>query len=163
MIEIKYCLNKQTIREGAKKNFMKCHKGWYIYSLVTGWFFIILGVFFTLQKDRFEVLPYVLIICGLIVLLKKQFYLRRVVKGVFDGKPESQEIHCKFSEDEIWMRSYSSEGTLSWEGVYDVITTDEGILLYPQKNLHQWIPRNAEMIQGDWQGLLQMLSRGSRE
>lgn len=163
MVELKYSLDKETLRAGAEKNFMKRHRGWYIYSLVTGCFFIVLGVFFALQKERFEVLPYVLIICGLIVLLKKQFYLRKVVKGVFAGKPDSQEVHCKFSEDEIWMRSYSSEGILKWEGIYDVIITDQGVLLYPQKNLHQWIPRNAEIIQGDWATLIQTVARASRK
>ena len=101
MIELKYYLDKQMLMTGAKQNFMKRHMGWYIYSIVTGIVFISVGVYFASQGRSFEVLPYVLITCGVLVLLKKQFYLRKVAKGVLASKPERQEVHCKFSEDEI--------------------------------------------------------------
>ncbi len=162
MVELKYYLDKKTLKTGAEKNFMKRHFGWYIYSIVAGVICIGFALYLILNLKGFEVMPYVLILLGVMILFKKQLYLNKVVRNAFAGKAEKREVHCKFSEDEIWMSTQNSTGSTKWDGIYDVIITDAGILLYPQKSIHQWIPKSAEIINGDWEELVRLSASVSR-
>lgn len=57
---------------------------------------------------------------------------------------ELKQVEWEINKDKIIYRMINlSESTFNWELIQGVSDTPAGFLLYPQKNLFYWIPKNA--------------------
>jgi hypothetical protein len=102
---------------------------------------------------------------GVILMLLGAFYLilsfRRVnaaVKNAFQANPNDRMITLTAADKVITITDGASIGTSPFSSFVDSKICKEGLLLYPQKSIFYWIPANAEIEGGNWQGFTELIS-----
>ncbi len=72
-----------------------------------------------------------------------------------------EKMHWRLSESGFHQKIQEDEATGKWENLYETVTTPEGFLLYPQKNLFYWIPLEDFASVEDAERLEQILQEKS--
>ncbi|MEM7760604.1 MAG: YcxB family protein [Cyanobacteria bacterium P01_A01_bin.40] len=68
------------------------------------------------------------------------FYARNFQKLNYENK----QVEWEISKDKIIHRMINlSESTFNWDLIQGISDTQEGFLLYPQKNMFYWLPKSA--------------------
>ena len=62
-------------------------------------------------------------------------------------------------EEGITISDKHSEGKTKWSGFVNWRVFPEGLLLYPQKDLFFWIPKEAEIEGGTWEEFVALVER----
>lgn len=147
------------MKVGLEEN-IKRRYGWksILYSALGG-FCVVFGARYALEGKPYDILPYVLIICGVIILLKRTLYVRKALKTMFMGKPESSRVYYKFDELSVLTETPGSKGEVKWDQFYEVAVGEKGIHLFVQKGLFYWVPRDSTMLQGSWEDLVTLISK----
>lgn len=120
---------------------------WHWRQSISSYFFLVAGVAFVALAMLQYALPepshfwkiYGFCFGGLILarpVLRKRYFLSQLRKSPIHGK----EICFTIAESGITTKTEVSEGTLKWSALHLTITTPDGFLLYPQKNLFSWLP-----------------------
>ena len=162
-IVVKYKLNPEVMKVGASENYDHRQKVRKWIKLVAGvWFVSLFGLFVYIQIDSksSKILPIVLLIIGISCFFNKYFYVRRTVKSVFAGR--EKEINAQFAvkEDGFFIKTDDTEGSSLWTGLINYHFSDKGALLYPQKNIYYFIPKNgSEISGGTWDEFTEMIQR----
>ncbi len=69
---------------------------------------------------------------------------RWVIRRRFKKEPDrDREIDWEFSEDKIRVSTAHSNSERVWHSYTKVVRTPEGILLYPNEEMYQWLPRSG--------------------
>lgn len=90
--------------------------------------------------------------------LRKRYFLAQLRKSPLHGK----EITFTIEEHGIKTQTEISEGTIKWSALSLTITTPDGFLLYPQKNLFSWLPNGDFGSQEEVAEFAQLLSVQSK-
>ena len=56
------------------------------------------------------------------------------------------------------MKTDNSESTVKWSAFIDYAVRNEGVLLYPQKNIFIWIPK-SDVTGGSWDDFVDMIGK----
>ena len=116
----------------------KIRKIEYIISVV----FILSGIALYIYANGETMLPLVFIAIGLFEYfspyLKKYFWLKRQM----GNKSADTTVEIHITDDAILTKGVYSEGCMRWEGMNRVLETPKGIILWPQKGIHIYIPKS---------------------
>jgi len=82
----------------------------------------------------------------------------RAVKNLFAGRRGYLDMKITVLDEGIEIRTEGSSGTATWPSFVDGRICKDGILLYPQKMLHYWIPKSATVEGGTWQDFESLVS-----
>ncbi len=156
MIEFKQLLTETDYRKAAGINYDRYKRSAVI--LILGIIMILMGVFLlffmTYYTTAFGIFG---ILYGIIVLLRKTFYKRSIVKNVKSGKNFGREIHVTISEDGMIKTSEGSdESKFDLKNFYGYHIGKIGILLYPQKNFFM-ILKKESLGEKDFSEILEIL------
>ncbi|MGL5832651.1 MAG: YcxB family protein [Waterburya sp.] len=84
------------------------------------------------------------IIWGLIFIFFSKLNFILFARNIKRLNYKNKEIEWEISRDKIVSRIINlSESTYSWELIQGVLDTPKGFLLYPQKNIFHWLPKQA--------------------
>lgn len=143
-IYLKYPWKAEELIIGAKYHFKNSltHKIINTISLIVA-ISCILVVLFSLLV--FGDLPKIsIIIGGLYPILFSKLNLILFARNIKRLNYENKEIEWEISRDKIVYRIINlTESTCSWELIQGVLDTPKGFLLYPQKNIFHWLPKQA--------------------
>ena len=130
----------------AYKDHKKSSKYFWLSRLIVlglGIINLLFGLFglFSEPSNKFAIFQ---IVIGLFLLMgeviSNWFYQYRCKKIDYDNRQVEWEVR----EDKIVYRMINlSESTFSWELIKGILETDQGFLLYPQKNLFYFIPKTG--------------------
>ena len=130
----------------AYKDHKKSSKFFWLSRLIVlglGIINLLFGLFglFSEPSNKFAIFQ---IVIGLFLLMgeviSNWFYQYRCKKIDYDNRQVEWEVR----EDKIVYRMINlSESTFSWELIKGILETDQGFLLYPQKNLFYFIPKTG--------------------
>lgn len=130
----------------AYKDHKKSSKYFWLSRLIVfglGIINLLFGLFglFSELSNKFAIFQ---IVIGLFLLMgeviSNWFYQYRCKKIDYDNRQVEWEVR----EDKIVYRMINlSESTFSWELIKGILETDQGFLLYPQKNLFYFIPKTG--------------------
>lgn len=143
-IYLKYPWNTQEAILGAKyhlKNSLAQKIINTIY-LIVAIYFILFGLYSLLVFGDFGGISS--IIWGLFYIFLSKLNLILSARNIKRLNYENKEIEWEIDRDKIVSRIINlSESTYSWELIQGVLDTPKGFLLYPQKNMFHWLPKQA--------------------
>ncbi len=87
---------------------------------------------------------------GVTTGLRRTISVRKTVKAAFKGRPEGRTIECVAEEGGLQLREDGAESKCTWDSFVDCRVCEDGILLYPQRNLFFWLPASVEFSTGSW-------------
>lgn len=132
------------------------------------WRFLRLGLIFlsvaaiTAAVDQSQVttIPPLLIPISAGVGLILGLYLekRRYVSGLKSSPVLDTKLTFKATEDAVVIISSHSSSTLKWDMFHKTVGTPDGVLLYHQKYLFNWLPKTAFSSESDYQRFLELAS-----
>ena len=134
-VQTQASLNELLIgRSWHWKKFGSLQYLWY----VAGAIFITLGSIALYLGDR----PFGIMILsyGLYCVTRKKILEFRFKRNIEKNPGYQIPTKWEFTENGITQTSKLGSSELSWSAIYETVTTPEGVLLYPQKNLYFWIP-----------------------
>ena len=100
----------------------------------------------------------ILLLVGAVYIFFPIYRSRKAVENIFAGRTENLTVEMTTGEDAIQIKTPGSTGTISWANLVDCRICDGGILLYPQKTMHFWIPDSAKIENGTWEEFTDLVS-----
>ncbi len=160
-IKFSYTLDDEAFKLGVARNYSYRHSVRKLLMPLFGSIMIVgaIGLFFT--DPRARVLPVVLLILGVIYILSKKIYVRRIFKRFKAGKgDDSTYVEVSASASGITMDVGNANGFTQWSAFVDRVLVKEGLLLYPQKFLFVFIPHQLEFEVGTWDKFVALIHAG---
>lgn len=159
-------LTYTTTREGLARGLAHHYKRRtlvpHFVRVISGSLMIILGIniFLASEPSRPPVLGAALVALGIFGLLRRHIWIRRSLKGTFAGRSAADfQMQIETSDEGISMKGSAAESFIEWSQFVDLKCYDDGILLYPQKNIFHWIPADCAFVEGNWEGFTESLKR----
>jgi len=125
------CFN-ESIRYGSK---------WRKYEFIIGSLFLIAGFSLFAYTHWRLASPIIFILIGLYELfspiIKRPFWVRRQTSSKIAGS----KVDIIVNNDGIISKSPYSESSIRWSGIEKTIKTPNGILVWPQKGIHFFFPK----------------------
>ena len=161
-IVVDYKLTPEVMKEGVAASYdvKYRYRKWLIWVMAV--IFICIGVFTYKPTASFssQFLNIFLVVMGVLYLCNKYFYIRRTVKAVFADRGKLINVKFVAKEDGYQLITDDQEGSCKWKSIIQYYFVDEGILLYPQKNIFYFIPIEAsEVTGGTWGDLTAIIQR----
>lgn len=129
---------EQSLRYGSR---------WLLVERLIGVIFIMAGIVMIYYTGTNTFLPVVFVLIGLFEIyssrIRKIFWMKRSMHPAL----MNHEILFSFNEDGIQQENPNSRGAFSWKMVVRVVETPLGLLIWPQRGAHWYIPRPA--FEGD--------------
>lgn len=69
-----------------------------------------------------------------------------------------EQTQMRFKGDGYECQVGASRGFVSWTHVYETIATPDGVLIYAQKNVFDWLPKTAFTSEADYKCFLDLLA-----
>jgi hypothetical protein len=134
--------------------------------LLAGWLMVFSGLFLSFGDRKMELsaatVGYVItptIVATALSLALRQYVLKRqFVAGLKSSPLFDQLIAYQASESGIDVVSPVSTGKLSWIAFHKTVGTPEGVLLYHQKRLFNWLPKAAFTSEDEYNRFLDLLA-----
>ena len=138
---VKLVLNKNYFTEMFSQSMRYANK-WRKIERVIGPFFLVLGIFLFVITDGKMASPFVLVLIGLYEILspliKKPWWIGRQMKSNI----ANSEVTINFTETGIETSTPYSQSSIEWTGVERILETKKGVLIWPQKGIHIYIPKS---------------------
>lgn len=106
-----------------------------------------------------DTLGIVLIACGTIMVMRKWIYAKKAASGALKGRDEGQRLNFSPDENGMRVKAPNGESRNDWISFVDFHFCDQGLLLYPTKQIFHWIPSSAEIEGGNWEEFEKLISR----
>ena len=82
----------------------------------------------------------------------RPFDRRWRIRRQFEKRPDRDlEIEWEVSDDRIIARSELGQSEIAWRAFAKVVFTPSGVMLYPNDQLYQWVPRHGFAGAGDFE------------
>jgi hypothetical protein len=140
VIEAKYTLSEETLREGFDLHFQYKRLFLKYYSYFGA--VLLLTTVFTLNRfeNRVAFPAFLLALFFLIAPRLIRYLNRQSIKKV---PFLNQEIAWRIDEATIAATMPAGDFSLPWQSMKDALLATNGILLYPQTNTFYWLPESA--------------------
>ena len=66
-------------------------------------------------------------------------------------------VEWTISEEDLRTSSDFFQSTIAWGGIYEAVIAPDGIVLFPQKNLFYWLPKEGLEEAEDWEALVELV------
>ena len=153
LMTIRYTLTPEVLRRGAHRHDWYRLKALRIVGLVSSIFLITMGSASFLIVGQEPLLNGFLVSFGMVLLLRGSLRSRRIARAAFKGRGNSIQVKMELGDERIFVTTEDSQSSMKWSSFVDRKTFEDGILIYPQKNLFNWIPANATIEGGNWDEL----------
>ena len=81
---------------------------------------------------------------------------RRFISGLKSSPLLNTELTFKATESGVVVISSHSSSTLNWDLFHKTVGTSDGVLLYQQKYIFNWLPKTAFTSESDYQRFLEL-------
>ena len=156
-MKISYEMNKTVLTTGMNQHFKYKGKAWLVVWLIIACFLLYFGISM-LYSHADKGLGIFCCLGSLIFFFRRKLAIWKSVRRSFHGKPSSQEITMNATPDKLVISSLESNGAAKWSNFMDVKVCEQGILLYTQKNLFNWIPK-SEVDGGTWDEFAELVEQ----
>jgi hypothetical protein len=135
-----------------------------IMVLLAGWLMIFSGIFLSFGDRRNELLLAAYVVASGIAATAlssafRQYVLKRqFISGLKSSPLSDQLITYQVSEPGVDVVSPVSASKLTWNAFHQTLGTPEGVLLYQQKRLFNWLPKTAFNSEADYNRFLDLLA-----
>jgi hypothetical protein len=82
---------------------------------------------------------------------------RQISRSIEESSDYKKVVTWMIKEEGLGQRAGESHCFTAWPDVYESVTTPEGALVYPQKEVFYWIPQAAFIGETDYQRFLELL------
>lgn len=145
---LSYNMNKAELTKAMHIHFRHKGKTWIIVWLLAGLFMLYFGISLLMSSSD-KGLGIICCLLSTVFFFRQQIAIWRSVKRTFANKPSSQRITITASEEQLQLITESANTTAGWNNFIDARITKDGILLYSQKNIFNWIPQ-CPVENGSW-------------
>jgi len=150
-MKITYEMNKAELTKAMKHHFHYKGKPWLILWIIVASFMLYFGISLMFSSSD-KGLGLICCLLASVFFFRRQIAIWRSVRRTFHGKPETQTITIAVMESKLTLETDSSRSAAGWDNFIDLLVTKDGLLLYSQKNIFNWIPR-SQVIGGTWEDL----------
>lgn len=106
---------------------------------------------------------FALIIVGIYLLIRRSIWIYRSVRSSLAGKgSQDRTVVATPKEESFEIETTTGQGISKWSAFVDLHSAEQGLLLYPSKGIYYWIPKDAEIEDGDWNQLKSLLEEKIR-
>jgi hypothetical protein len=158
-MELNYELNPKLMKIAAKQQFSYRHKarrGLQISLGIAALFLASYGLFTDSGQEPFVTV--LLILLGIYLLFYKEYYVWRTTRNIFKGIGEKISITLQTQKKHLILKSSRNDNLETpWDNFLDYFFFDQGLLLYPQKDLFYFIPKNATITDGTWEDFVRLV------
>jgi hypothetical protein len=141
-LSAKLTLDRAYFAEAFDQSIRYSNKRYRIERLV-GVLFLAFGVVWAVWSNGKLASPFAFLLVGLYALIspfiKKLWWIHRQVKS----KAGNWEVALTFTDAGISTSGPYSSGRIEWEGVERILETPKGVLVWPQKGIHIYLPKST--------------------
>ncbi len=144
-----YTLDKPELTRAMHHHFKHRGKVWSIMWPIIASLMLYYGLSIMVSTGSY-LFGTIICLCSLVFFWRKQIAIWRSVRRAFAGKPDAQQILIEISKQQLRMTTPKGRSTASWGNFIDAHRTPDGILLYTNKNVFNWIPESP-VTGGTWE------------
>ncbi len=154
-MKVTYQINKPELTKAMNHHFNYRGKAGRIMWPIVACFMLYFGLSLVVSTGEY-ILGVTLTLLSLVFFFRKRVAIWKSVNRTFKDKPDSQEVTIEISEQKLSLTTTESQSQGSWSNFIDAHQVKDGLLLYTQKNLFNWIPESA-VENGTWDEFCTMI------
>ena len=124
---------------------------------IAGIFFIGVGIYLV-QQPASRATGGAAIGCGVWCLMRKWLLGIQSRRAVQKSPQYRKTFNWTFSEQELQGEGEQSSFKTAWNQFAETVSTPNGLLLYPVKNIYYWIPRNGFSSDLDYEAAKRLIA-----
>src|SRR4051794_20518657 len=141
MVTARYIWDFDTLRKGFLLHRKSQRAAKFI--LLVAVVFVCWGAYDAIASERW-VGGAPLILCGLLLLFgSRPLALWQFRRAVLRSPSYGSEMTYTFDPEQIVNSGEGHHSTFTWKKLYSATVSDDGVLLYTNKNLFHWVPATA--------------------
>ena len=163
-MQIQYEQNAQSIKDAISANFDHRHPIRKRFSPTFGLVLIVIAITITYKPfggegaSREPVWICALLILGMLKLFEKAFYVWRTQKSASAKNEPVKQISLSATNKGLIFSSQQGEALTKWSSFNELYHNRKGLLLYQEKELYLWIPKDSSFENGSWSDFLKLAS-----
>lgn len=158
-MKLSYALSRESLSQGMSAGIAYRRPILRFLRPVLGIIFLIAAAYFFIANEssdwHFGLAASIL---GGLYLIYPTISRRKALNNIFAGKEEPIEISAIIHTDKLEMITNNSSASCTWDTFVDFHIHQTGILLYPQKGIFYWFPKEALFQEGSWQEFCDLIS-----
>lgn len=156
---LSYTITREIAANGISRAFAHRHPVRRILVPALGIIFLVAGLrYLVVDESSKWLLGAMLFALGALYIFLPIHRKRKVVENMFAGRSGDIEVEMTPSAGALEIKTPDSSGSASWASFVDYLICEDGILLYPQKSMHFWIPIAANIEDGSWNDFSKIIS-----
>lgn len=139
---VQLILDREYFSEMFSQSMRYANK-WRKIERIIGPVFFIMGIILLVKTSGKTSAPMFLVLIGIYEifspLIKRPFWLGRLMKS----KIANNNATFNFTEEGIETITKNTQSRMKWEGIERFLETPKGVLIWPQKGIHMYVPKSV--------------------
>jgi len=149
MMTLSYEINKAELTKAMKIHFRHKGKSRSVLWILIGLFMLYYGISLMMSSSD-KGLGILCCLLASVFFFRQKIAIWRSVRRTFAKKPSSQNITITATKEKLQLMTNNSKTTAAWNNFIEAKVAKDGILLYSQKNIFNWIPK-CSVENGSWE------------
>lgn len=99
---------------------------------------------------------------GVYCLLRKWIFGIQNRRGIRKSPYYRKAISWQIQEHQLSAETEGATWSVAWDNFYETLTTPDGLLLYPYKNMYYWLPKTAFGSEQDYEDAKRIIATASK-